>query len=267
MAQMENHKYCVYLTEYKGDKLPQFYIGSSSIEKVQNGYNGSVSSKKYGKIYKQEQKENKHLFETLILRSCINRKFALKAENYIQKQYNVVKSELFMNQSFARGNGFHGMDNSGATNSFYGKHHSSEAKKKMSKAWETRVISEETKKKMSIASKGRIFSEESRIKKSKSLMGHKVTEETRKKLRNANLGKLHTEKAIKKMSESKKGDKNSMFGKTHSVEIRDDISNKLKLYYENAPLLKCPYCEKTSKSKPNMKRYHFDNCKYKKEII
>ncbi len=29
--------YCVYLTTYSGDKLPPYYIGSTSIAKISNG--------------------------------------------------------------------------------------------------------------------------------------------------------------------------------------------------------------------------------------
>ena len=64
----ENKKYCVYLTIYIGNKLPMFYIGSSSINKVlTKNYYGSVTSKNYKDIFKQELKENKHLFDVLIL--------------------------------------------------------------------------------------------------------------------------------------------------------------------------------------------------------
>ena len=36
----------------------------------------------------------------------------------------------------------------------------------------------------------------------------------------------------------------------------------MKIGLMNRPILKCPHCEKQSKSNSNMKRYHFDNCKY-----
>jgi len=36
----------VYITNYKGTKLSPWYIGSTSKNKITNGYNGSVSSKK-----------------------------------------------------------------------------------------------------------------------------------------------------------------------------------------------------------------------------
>ena len=40
-------RYVVYLTRYSGGKLPPWYIGSSTEEKVLAGYNGSVKSKKW----------------------------------------------------------------------------------------------------------------------------------------------------------------------------------------------------------------------------
>ncbi len=244
MAQMENHKYCVYLTEYKGDKLPQFYIGSSSIEKVQNGYNGSVSSKKYGKIYKQEQKENKHLFETLILRSCINRKFALKAENYIQKQYNVVKSELFMNQSFASVNGFFGMNKKGKNNPNYGKFHSEETKEKISKGRLGKTHTEKVKSKMSNDRKGK---------------GNNM------------YAKHHSDETKMIMSKKKKGKPSSFLGKHHSDEAKMIMSEKKKgkkhpMWGKKKKTLTCPHCGKEGGVNV-IPRWHFENCKTIKEVI
>jgi hypothetical protein len=34
--------FAVYLTSYKGNKLPPFYIGSSSVSALNSGYHGSV---------------------------------------------------------------------------------------------------------------------------------------------------------------------------------------------------------------------------------
>ena len=36
----------------------------------------------------------------------------------------------------------------------------------------------------------------------------------------------------------------------------------MKIGLMNRPILKCPHCGKESKSNSNMKRYHFDNCKF-----
>jgi hypothetical protein len=63
---MEN-KFCVYLTIYSGDKLPPFYIGSSSISKVNTGYCGSVCSKRYKQIWVSELQQNPQLFDQRII--------------------------------------------------------------------------------------------------------------------------------------------------------------------------------------------------------
>lgn len=39
---MENKKFVVYKTIYSGDKLPKYYIGSTSYEKILSGYLGST---------------------------------------------------------------------------------------------------------------------------------------------------------------------------------------------------------------------------------
>lgn len=40
-------KYVVYLTMYKGTKLPKWYIGSTNINKINKGYHGSVASEEW----------------------------------------------------------------------------------------------------------------------------------------------------------------------------------------------------------------------------
>ena len=81
----------------------------------------------------------------------------------------------------------------------------------------------------------------------------------------------------KKLSESiLTGEMHPMWGKTHSIETKNKISKtltghkhsiatkqKMKLAAKNKPDIECPYCLLRSKSKGNMNRYHFNNCKYK----
>lgn len=113
--------YCVYITYYKGNKLPQKYIGSSSIEKIKNGYRGSVSSLEYKETWESEIKNNPTLFETKIISKHRTRKKALEKELEIQKQYNVVESTEWINKSYAQPNGFFGMDVSKEKNPMYGR--------------------------------------------------------------------------------------------------------------------------------------------------
>lgn len=100
--------YCVYLTIYKGNKLPKFYIGSSSLQKIKNGYLGSVNSIKYGEIWKDETKNNRHLFETKVVTKHKTRKEALEKELKLQLALRVQENPLYINLSYARPNGCHG---------------------------------------------------------------------------------------------------------------------------------------------------------------
>lgn len=113
--------FCVYLTVYFGELLPRRYIGSSSIKNVLNGYNGSVGSKRWKDVYLSEQKNNKHLFRTRILSVHPTSAEAIVQENFLHIKYDVVKSQLYFNESEARINGYFGRDVSGKNNPMYGK--------------------------------------------------------------------------------------------------------------------------------------------------
>jgi hypothetical protein len=58
------------------------------------------------------------------------------------------------------------------------------------------------------------------------------------------------------------GEKNYMFGKTHSLEARE----KIRQSRFNAPRLTCTFCDKVGDS-ANMTRWHFDRCKFKGKNI
>jgi len=79
--------------------------------------------------------------------------------------------------------------------------------------------------------------------------------DTKMKISESKKGVKPTVETKNKMSNSKKGDKNHFFGKFHSEETKD----KMKGPRETSI---CPYCYKEGRG-GNMKRYHFDNCKYK----
>jgi len=93
--------YCTYLTIYSGDKLPPYYIGSSSIDKINKGYKGSVSSNEFKQIWLDELENNVQLFKTIILSKHETREEAFIAENNYHKKLDVVKNPLFMNKSYA----------------------------------------------------------------------------------------------------------------------------------------------------------------------
>ena len=115
--------YVTYLTVYSGNKLPPFYIGSTSLSKIQSGYSGSVKSKKYKDIWKSELKNNPHLFTVKIISYHNTRREAIEKEYKFQSSLSVMKSSLYVNMSIASPNGYFGMDVSGEYNPNYGKRH------------------------------------------------------------------------------------------------------------------------------------------------
>lgn len=115
-------KFVTYLTIYTGDKLPPFYIGSTTYKKFKNFYHGSVLSQKYKKIYNKELKEHPENFDSCIIDEFNSRKEALECELYYQKLFDVVKSDLFFNMSFAAPNGFFGREIKKQDHPLYGSH-------------------------------------------------------------------------------------------------------------------------------------------------
>lgn len=94
--------YCVYLTIYKGNKLPPFYIGSSSIKRIsKHHYKGSVDSKEYRDIWQQEKLQNPHLFDVKIISRHATRIEAFEMENKLHKKLKVVESTMYVNMTYA----------------------------------------------------------------------------------------------------------------------------------------------------------------------
>jgi hypothetical protein len=106
------HQSCVYLITYSGGKLPHKfkkstispnkYIGSGSVEKIFDGYRGSVSSKKYKKIWKQELDEHPYLFHLEFLSFHDDRKDAFEEETRVQREIGVVRSEEYVNLTIGK---------------------------------------------------------------------------------------------------------------------------------------------------------------------
>lgn len=216
-------KYCVYITVVCDVKLklPTFYIGSSSVERVNNGYHGSVSSKQFKNLWKKEQKENPHNFSTHILSYHDTDKEARAAELALQKEHDVVKSPAFVNKSLASVNGYHGMDTSGENHPNYGG-----------------TLTDEHKKSIGLKSLGR-----------KPMLNKHHTEQSKLAIALANTGKKQSESTVQK-----RVTKNT--GQTRTKDSRLNISNGMK----NLPTVECPHCNKVG-GQIGMTRYHFNNCK------
>lgn len=139
-------KYVFYHIVYSGKLLPPNYFGSGTLEKIKNGYMGSVSSKQYKDLWKIETKNNPHLFKLTIISYHYTRQEAYDKEEKIQRIFNVVDNPLFVNMAFASGKGFFGSNQP----------KSEETKRKMSLKAKGKPKSKEAINKMSISKKGTI---------------------------------------------------------------------------------------------------------------
>lgn len=163
-ANTYSKKYCTYITHYSGKILPPNYIGSTSIEQINNGYYGSVTSKKYKSIWKYELKTHPELFSIDIISTHDTRREATYKELQLQKMFNVVKSDLFINLSYATKNGCFGSDKTKENNPNYRKSPSNETRLKQSISMEGRPskkkgipLSKDTKQKMSKSREGNSY--------------------------------------------------------------------------------------------------------------
>ena len=83
--------------------MPPFYIGSTSANKINSGYRGSVCSKKWKLIWKQELKDHPNLFHTEIVSLHETRKEAVDEEEKYQREETAVNNTLYLNECYAKG--------------------------------------------------------------------------------------------------------------------------------------------------------------------
>jgi len=117
-----------------------------------------------------------------------------------------------------------------------------------------RDVSELTKEKMRIAKLGKKFSEEHKSKISKSNRGRIIPEETKQKMSQSKMGHLVDEETRRKISSTKSG---IAIEDSHKLKISESTKGIKK------PTMTCKHCGKTG-GVPQIKRWHMDNCKYKK---
>lgn len=115
--------FAVYLTSYKGNKLPPFYIGSSSVSALNSGYHGSVKSMEYKSLWLGELSNRPHLFKTKLIAKFSTRIEALECEHRLQCALNVIKNPMYINRAVASPNGFFGRSVEHDKNPFFGKKH------------------------------------------------------------------------------------------------------------------------------------------------
>jgi len=211
--------YCVYLTTYFGNKLPPFYIGSTSAKKILNGYNGSVSSQAYKQIWKTERDVNPDLFITRVIKMFNTRNEATAFELKIQKALRVVENNLYINKGYA-------------SMCFYeGSVHSPESRLKISAANRGKKKPPRSKshcEKLSAYAKMRITSESTKKKLSLALKGRTFSEETREKLSTAAKNRVYPDDWAQSCSRAGKGIKKSEAG-TKNITLGNKGKNKGKI--------------------------------------
>lgn len=232
-------RYCTYITHYTGNKLPKWYIGSSTEERIKNGYNGSVVSVKWKDLYRSEQKENKHLFKTRILSYYDTVQESQAEELRLQKMHNVVKNNNYFNEAYASVNGCFGRDVSGKLNPMYNL---------------GRTLSETHKKNIGNSVSGE----------KNGMYGKTHTDEVRRKLSVINSRPLEERLSKENADKVRRAVSEAQLGKPKSEEHKKKLSEASKKRWANTPIVTCPYCGKEGKGSA-MNRWHFDNCKHKKE--
>jgi hypothetical protein len=175
--------------------LPPFYIGSSSVSRVKTGYNGTVTSRQYRRLWETEQRAHPELFATRVISTHATRAGALAREEQLQRQLGVVKNPLYTNLAYAN-RGF-----------VITSPHSAETRAKISASKvgvKTGPRSEQTRKRQSAAAIGRTKSPEHRAAMSRGKIGAKQSSATIEKRRQSQLGQKRSPEMRGRMAAIKK---------------------------------------------------------------
>jgi len=193
-------------------------------------------SSSYDEEFRNDQKNHPENYKYKIVRICSTRDEADALEIKLQEKFNVGINESFYNKATRTSTGF----------TFSGGKHTPETRLKISEAKTGVPLSDEHKQKLSEAKTGenhpmygKELSAEHKQKLSEAHKGVPLSDEHKQKLSEANKGAKHTPETKQKMSEANKG-----VPKGPQEQVQ------------------CPHCGKIG-GISNMKRYHFDNCKYK----
>lgn len=217
--------FCVYFTYYNGNKLPPFYIGSTSIVNINRGYHGSVLSIKYTNTWKQELHDNPQLFKTKIISIHNTRKQALEKELILQKKLDVVCSPMYINMSIASINGYFGRDVSGPNNPNYGKKHSETALRKMRKPKTVKISQQQRQRRSQNGIRWWETHHEERQNRHNKMSGKNNPQYGKMGIDHPRYGFEHTQEAKEKI-------KNALTGKERSKEHAKHLSTAYKIQSE-----------------------------------
>ena len=201
----------------------RYYIGMHSTDNLDDGYLGSGRRLKYS-VKKYGQ--DKHTVE--ILEQCSDRPSLIEKEKEIVN-HDLIKDDDCMN--------LHTGGMCGPISNL-GSKRSEETKAKM-RAW--------------------VRTPEMGRKISKKLTGRSLSDEHKQKLKESHTGLTHSEETKQKMSN---WDRSEDMRKKISETLKDKPKTNEHKENMKKPPVTCPYCNKIGRGNI-MKRFHFDNCKYK----
>jgi hypothetical protein len=170
--------------------MPMFYLGSTSLSNIKNGYIGSVSSKMFRDIWLKEKQDSKELFKVYVISEHTTREAAYDKETSLQIKRNCIHSSMYINRSIAN--------------------------KKFSNAGTT--LTKEHCAKISAKLTGRIVSQKTKDLQSRQRCGGSHAPHSKAtilKMRLAKLGKLRSEETKQKLKKPKENAAviNSIWGK------------------------------------------------------
>lgn len=228
--------YCTYLTIYRGNRMPPFYIGRTKLSKISKGYRGSVSSKKYRETWESETLESPHLFETIVLSTHVTANESAEREEKLHQALRVHINPLYINMATSSGkfitkhtgeeNFWYGKNRSAENNPMYGKKHTAATKEKMRKNGAGK-------------NKG--------IPKSAAHV-----EAVRRALVGRTYVELHGDEKAAALKKALSGER--------TPEHATNLKKALKLAH-SIPR-KCPHCEKEVRGAGNYSRWHGVKCKF-----
>lgn len=198
--------YCYILTRLSDGKK---YFGV----RTQNVKKNRSPKEDFGKYYftssrtfKKEFKKKPEDFKFLLHSTFHTIKEALSYEHYYNKNYTVY-SDLWINRA-----------------AWPAIIQTEESKKKISEANKGRKLTDYQKQKIIHSNKTRVYGPETLEKISKINKGRKFPKEFREKISKSKMGKKLSKKHKKNIGLGVRGEKNGMFGKTHSFKVREKLS-------------------------------------------
>lgn len=253
----------------------RYYVGMHSTDELEDGYLGSgtylrLAIKKHGKEnFKREilefcgsRMELKSREEEIVnlreiaKKECMNLRVGGSGEDY--KQPTSEETRKKMSES-----------HKGQVSGMKGKTHTIESRKKISEAGKGRKLSDIHKQKISTWNNQRwntISDDDREYMKSKFIHNTPHNEKSKQKMSETHTGKKLSEEHKQRISNAVKNPSEETRRKISEAHMGKITSEKTKRKIGKAnskpqKKITCPYCNKTGGA-PNMKRYHFNNCKH-----